>query len=366
MTLNEEQLDEIQTTGKRPFKLQNLMSGRRIGTRNGSGERKPAPRWMRLSSAVAMLCVASLAVGLIVGWVARGALLDDPFTAAPERDAQQKPAAGEDRLPMPDVRGLTEADARQVISDAGYDPASVKISNVPSVLTTGTIAAQDPAAGTKNPTAITLSLPAPALMPDLAGKPLDEASRTLSSMGAQPLVNRVYDPKTTPGSIISSEPPSGAALTATPTLIVAGAPGSIPLSSSKATGNCGTISTGSINGAPITGGISCNARSEASTTFWILGRTLNRLKAVVGFEDRADKDSRARVKMTADGKVILDEELAYGEGHNLDADVTNVLRLEIEVTASTASGTSGSAPIVLGNATLLGSAEAIAALDLNP
>ncbi|MEV7605697.1 PASTA domain-containing protein [Paenarthrobacter sp. NPDC089322] len=329
--------------------------------------RKSAPRWLRLSSAVAMLCVASLAVGLIVGWVARGALLDDPLTAAPESDAHQNPAGGVDKLPMPDVRGLTEVDARQVISDAGYDPALVKISNVPSVLTTGTIAAQDPVAGTKNPTAITLSLPAPALMPDLAGKPLDEASRTLSSLGAQPLVNRVYDPNITPGSIISSEPASGAALTATPTLIVAGAPDSIPLASFKAIGNCGTISTGSINGAPITGGISCNARSEASTTFWILGRTLNRLQAVVGIEDRADKDSRARVKMTADGKVIFDEEFTYGEGYNLDADVTNVLRLEIEVTTvGAASGTSGSAPIVLGNATLLGSAEAIAALDLNP
>lgn len=313
-----------------------------------------------------MLCAASLAAGLILGWVARGALVEDPSVNAAEGEGQQTPAEGEEKLPMPDVRGLTEADARQVIADAGYDPTSVKISNVPSVLTTGTIAAQNPVAGTTNAKDITLSLPAPALMPDLTGKSLDEASRTLSSMGAQPLVNRVYDPKTTTGSIISSVPGSGAALTATPTLVVAGAPDSLPLSTFKASGSCGTISSGSVNGTPIASGVSCTARRDASTTFWILGRTLNRLQAVVGFEDRADKTSRAKVKITADGNVILDKEISYGDGDKIDADVTNVLRLEIEVTASTATGSSSSSSIVLGNATLLGSAEAIAALDLKP
>ncbi|MGJ3191238.1 PASTA domain-containing protein [Paenarthrobacter sp. FR1] len=363
MKLNEEEIDAAQPAerkaGLRIFGRRSLGSGR------GQQPRKPAPRWLRLSSAIAMLCVASLAAGLIVGWIARGALVEDSSVTTAEGDAQQTPAENEEKLPMPDVRGLTEADARQVIADAGYDPASVKISNVPSVLMTGTIAAQNPVAGTTNPKDITLSLPAPALMPDLAGKTLDEGSRALSSMGAQPLVNRVYDPKTATGTIISSVPGSGAALTAAPTLVVAGAPDSIPLASFKASGSCGTISSGSVNGTPLTSGVSCSARREAATTFWILGRTLNRIQATVGFEDRAEKNSRAKVKITADGNVILDKELAYGDGEKLDADVTNVLRLEIEVTA-TSPGTSSSNSIVLGNATLLGSADAIAALDLKP
>ncbi|MFJ4264635.1 PASTA domain-containing protein [Paenarthrobacter nicotinovorans] len=364
MTVNEEEIDGVHPA-ERKARLR-IFRRRSHGTGRGQQSRKPSPRWLRLGSAIVMLCVASLTAGVIVGWVARGALVEDSSVTAAAGEGEHAVAENDQTLPMPDVRGLSEADARQVIADAGYDPASVKISNVPSVLTTGTIAAQNPVAGTTNPKDITLSLPAPALMPNLIGKSLDEASRTLSSMGAQPLVNRVYDPKSTTGSVVSSAPASGNALTATPTLIVAGAPDSLPLSSFKASGSCGTISSGSVNGTPITSGVSCSVRRDASTTFWILGRTLNRLQAVVGFEDRAEKASRAKVKITADGNVILDKEIAYGDGEKIDADVTNVLRLEIQVSANTPTGTSSSTSVVLGNATLLGSADAIAALDLKP
>lgn len=326
------------------------------------------PRWLRLSSAIAMLSVGSLLVGLILGWVARGALFPDPGTetSAPGQNAPAEVAAA-DMRPVPDVRGLSETDARQVLADAGYGSAVVKISQVPSVMAAGTIAAQDPVAGTLNPASIILSLPSPATMPPLAGKPVDEATRTLTALGAQASLKRIYAPEASPGTVLETSPAPGAVLNATPELTVAGAPASAALSSLKTNGSCGAVSSGSTNGTAITDGLKCSAGPEVATTFWILGRELSRLKATVGIDDTADPGARVKVVISADGRVLFERELGYGESADVDEDISGALRLDVKVSrGGPTSAKSSRESVLLGNAVLIGSTEAIAALGSVP
>ncbi|MCB5294334.1 NPCBM/NEW2 domain-containing protein [Arthrobacter sp. SO3] len=206
-------------------------------------------------------------------------------------------------------------------------------------------------------------------MPPLAGKTLEEATKALELMGTQPAVKRIYDPKSTPGAVLSTDPSPGSPLTMTPTLTVAGAPGSAPLSGLKGIGNCGPISSGSVNGTKVTNGLRCAVGHNPTTTYWILDRTVARLQGTIGIDDSSDTAATARITITADGKPLLDQDIAYGQSANLDADITGVLRLEVTVTetsTSKKSGTSGTTYVVLGNAVVLGSAAAIAALGGTP
>jgi hypothetical protein len=52
---------------------------------------------------------------------------------------------------MPDIRGLTEATARQALVDRGVNPAIVTVRKVPNVVAEGYVVAQTPAPGTVNP-----------------------------------------------------------------------------------------------------------------------------------------------------------------------------------------------------------------------
>lgn len=240
-----------------------------------------------------------------------------PWSAVPRarhRNRSPKPQCSRRRsnrphkLPVPDVRGLSEADARQVLADAGYASTVVTISQVPSVMAAGTIAAQEPVAGTLNPASIVLSLPSPATMPPLAGKPVDEAMRTLSALGAQPSLKRVYAPGASVGTVLETLPVPGVLLNASPELTVAGAPASAALSSLKAHGSCGAVSSGSVNGTAMTDGVKCSAGQEAATTYWLLGREHARLKATVGVEDTADPGARVKVDISTDGRVLFEKE----------------------------------------------------------
>lgn len=325
-----------------------------------------ARRLLSLTGAVVILCVASLCLGLVGGWMARGTLVPDGSSASPGSSQGPSAAAAANRLPMPDVRGLSEADARQVIADAGYEASIVKTSQAPSVLAKGTVASQDPVAGTKDPTSITLALSVPATTPDLVGKSLEDATTALADMGAQPAVKRVYEANAQPGNVLRSDPQPGQPLTAAPTLTVAAAGSTARLTDLKSTGDCGSTSSGTVNGTQITDGVSCTARDEPRPTYWILGRSLNRLKATVGLTDSSDQSARAHVQITADGRPLLDRDFGYGESAPLDADISGVLRLDVSVSTvggnrSTSSYNNPSA--VLANAVVLGSADAVNALN---
>lgn len=328
------------------------------------------PRWFNLAAATVMLVVAALCAGLVIGWVGRGALVPSSLIESAISPTSTLPAAQmDDSLiqPMPDVRGLLEADARQVLADAGYSPEIIKTDTTPSLLPSGTIAAQAPVQGTKNAASIVLSLPAPAVMPELAGKTVEEAGALLARMGADAKIVRVYEQTKTPGVVFGTSPAQGKPLTSAPELTVAATPATAPLTALETKGNCLTATSGSVNGAPVTTGVSCVAREQASTTYWILGRTMGRLRGIVGIDDDSDPKSKAHVTITADGKVLLSRDFTYGQSEKIDVDVSKVLRLEV-ATNDLSDSKSGlpNPSVIWAEATLYASAEAISALESTP
>jgi hypothetical protein len=265
---------------------------------------------------------------------------------------------------MPDVRGLSEAAARQVISDAGYDPGAVNIAKIPFVGRAGTVVAQDPAATTAQVGAITLSIPVEAAMPELTGKPLDEASRDLAALGSRPTIKRTFVAGAQAGAVISSDPLPGASLVEEPVLTIASGAATLPLETVKVTGSCGPKTGGTVNGAKTSTGVSCVPRSTPSSAVWIISRAAARLQATVGLDDDSDPLATARIKIVADGQIILDEALQYGRPVSLDADVSNVLRLE--ATVSRTDKNPGSAEIVWANAVLAGGSDSLSKIEVRP
>lgn len=320
------------------------------------------PRWLNFTTAIAGLTVGVLILGGALGWVLRGALFADSVVSP--LSIEQPTASGALDLRMPDVRGLSEDDARQVIVDAGFDPGIIKVAQVPSVSPAGNVVKQSPVSQTINPTSITLLLPSPAVVPDVMAKTVEDATKELVALGAEPTIKRVYQPGATQGVVVAVDPAVGSPLRTDPVLTVAGSADGLALSEVRSSGSCSTITSGTVNGAKITNGVSCNASTSPSTTFWILGRAADRLRGVVGIDDKSGTDVRARIRIVADGREVFNEVLAYGQSKNLDVELVGVLRLEVlvEKVGTTSSSGYSSSSVVLGEAVLLGSDEALAGI----
>lgn len=318
--------------------------------------------WFRIMAVMAGLSSIMLILGLVVGWTLRGTLVADERAGVSTDDSTSEAGPEQQTEPMPDVRGLSEADARQVISDAGYDPGAVAINQIPFVGRAGTVVAQDPAARSSEVGTITLSIPVEATMPDLVGKPLDEASRALSALGSRPSIKRTYVAGAATGSVISTDPAAGGVLIEEPVVTVASAAGTLPLATVKSSGSCGSKSSGTVNGTKTTTGISCSARKTQSSTSWIIARAAARLQATVGLDDASDPLAATRIRIVADGRTVFDEVVKYGQSVKVDVDVSNVLRLEVTVTRTDQS-TSDSAEVVLANAVVAGGAESLSKIE---
>lgn len=302
------------------------------------------------------LLVAVLVGGIVTGWMLRGALVADSVEP-PSPTSSSAPATV--TVSMPDLRGLTEQDAMQVIADAGMDPNQVSVQKVPYVGRAGTVVSQDPVARAADPAKVVLFVPELAKMPDLQSKTLAEAMSTLVTMGARPSVSRQYSPTIAPGSVISSTPTAGEELIAEPTLIVSGATATISLSSIRSVGDCSSTSNRTVNGIKVGNGISCSTGRIPGEEAWIIARAAGRLQGVLGIDDQAKPGTTAHIRLTADDRTIVDQDLAYGQSVNVDADVSGALRLQLTVTTNDP----GYPKVIFGNAALLGAADALATID---
>lgn len=330
--------------------------------------KKRAPRWLTLGSSIAMIGVSALLLGIVLGWLGRGNLVaaELPLQDTLQVQTTEEPTTVQAQ-PMPDIRGLSETDARQVIADAGYSPEIITVKSTPSLLPAGTIAAQSPVQGTSNATEIVLSTPAPAIMPELAGNTVDQATEQLARMGASPKILRVYDAKATPGTVLSSDPAKGAPLPAEPTLNVAAIPATVAFSALPATGSCGPATNGSVNGLIFSSGIVCSASDTESTSYWILGRKLARLHGTIGIEDNSDPRSKVTVKIAADGKNVFVADIAYGQSQEVDLDISNILRLDQTIALQDPDKDLQEKPkVVWADATVYGSTQAITSMGLTP
>ncbi len=203
--------------------------------------------------------VAAVAVPNVVGQqedAARAALVEAGFTVRTEYEENpdfedgevsgQDPAAGtelesggevtltvssgEQRVELPDVTGLTEADARAVLGDAGFRDIRPEPVFDPEV-EAGEVVSQNPAPGEEAPLSATITLQISQgaeerPVPELAGRTAAEAEGILAQQGfevAQALENSTSIPQ---GTVIRTNPGAGTVLEVgeTVTLVVSAGP----------------------------------------------------------------------------------------------------------------------------------------------
>jgi serine/threonine-protein kinase len=139
-------------------------------------------------------------------------------------------SSGEQRVEIPDVVGLSEADARSQLGDAGFRDIRPELVFDPEV-EAGEVIAQNPEAGEEAPLSATITLQISQgaeerPVPDLAGRTAGEAEGILAQQGfevAQALENSGSIPQ---GTVIRTNPAAGTVLEVgeTVTLVVSAGP----------------------------------------------------------------------------------------------------------------------------------------------
>lgn len=325
--------------------------------------RSRRPRWWAVL-AVILLAVGTLGGGFLLGWTAQGRYLAGTPSVEPTVIEVAMPRyAGSADVLMPDLRGLDEQAAREVLGDVGIDPALVETSERPAAGTPGVVVEQTPAFGTQDPETVRLVLSAPAAVPEVVGRPLSQVQDELSLLGAQVEVVARYVAGTAAGTVVASVPASGQALSDFVTVEVAEAPSSVYLATlDSVEGGC-SRGAAQVNGVAYASSVTCSGDSEGRSSSWLIDRVADRLQATVGVPDEDDPSTTLRVDVFADGVPVGGVDAGYGAPSTLDVPVTGALRLTITVRLT--SGDDGSwtrGDVALGDARLVGGAETMAAL----
>ena len=153
---------------------------------------RPATRrLLSASAALILLVVGVLVIGIGIGWIAH-ARIGSSSNAAPVTGDIVVPslppaqaAQTSDNL-VPDLRGLTQPEAQQVLADAGLPIDGIKVVQQPYVGESDVVIAQEPIGGAAYDGSITIVLPVPATMPDLAGKSETDARQALPTSARSP------------------------------------------------------------------------------------------------------------------------------------------------------------------------------------
>lgn len=317
-----------------------------------SANQSPTRKVLRAVGPFGLVAVGCAALGL-VGGLLIGTLMpgNSQPTLVQVTVLPQTGAAGQTEIVMPDVRGLTEPQARQALADHGIPNSAVTINRRPHLANEGIVVAQDPIAGTAGPTKVILSLPEKALMPKLAGVVEARARTTLQEQGAEVSIVREYEGSAEVGTVLRSSPTEGEPVTEEVTLVIAAPPASVALGEIESSGSCSRGSA-AINGTEFATATTCSAYSGGSEAVWLLNRRVAQLTATVGVEDHSDPKATVRLTVTGDGKRLYRREFTYGTDQPLNIKLKGVLRLVIAITRTDPG--SGSSTFALGDAALLG------------
>lgn len=312
----------------------------REGTEPAAGARRRS-RWPWFVAAGLLLIAAgAFAGGAVVGWRVHDRAVAAGEQPTPVVVTVTAEPAGPSEVAMPDVRGLSEQTARQVIADAGVPASAIKVSTRQWAGDEGLVVEQTPVFGTENPTAVDLVLSERAVVPEAVGRPADDVADQVSQLGAQVTLSEVHKAGATPGTVLAVEPAAGEPLPGVIALTVAGAPSSVFLSAVEPLeGRC---SAGEVrlNGPTYTNGMTCSVR-DTGEFVWLLSRGVDSVKGAVGIPDTEDPAMSAKVEVIVDGKTVVTGAAAYGQAPvALDLNTAGALRLVVRVTNTSATASS--------------------------
>ena len=291
--------------------------------------RRSGVRWLVVGAG--LLALALFAGGFTAGWrvhdvAASGQVLPEPSVVT----VTALPASQAEAL-MPDVRGLGEATARQVLADAGVTTTPT-VTEKPWAGVAGVVVEQSPVFGTSAPDSVTLTVSAPALVPATEGRTATDVANEVSSLGAQVTVARRYQPGAAPGSVLAIDPTPGAALPPEVTITEAQAAESRYLTEVKPLeGGC-SVREVKISGPSYPHGLVCEERRSGEHV-WLLSRDVDAVTGLFGIPDTADPATTATVEILIDGQPVQTANLTYGaDAIPIDLTTTGALRLAVRIT----------------------------------
>lgn len=317
-------------------------------------------RWLVIAGSFAL--TAAVAGGSVLGWsLASGYQSGQVGESAKVIEVPVPRYAADQQVPMPDVRGLDEDAAREVLSDQGIPADTVEVSTREAAGNPGVVIEQTPSFGTINPVSVALVVSVEAKVPDVKGKTGTEITEQLSQLGAQVAVQLRYVAGATPGAVLEISPVVGSPLPDAVALVVAEPSSSVYLADlSAVNGGCSTGEY-SVNGASYANSLSCTGSPPTATSktefAWVTSRAVDSVTGTVGISDSADPASRIQLEMFADGVAVASVTAGYGSPAPLTATTTGALRISITVTDLTAGTGYSSAAAILGDVRLVGGVE---------
>ncbi len=239
-------------------------------------------------------------------------------------------------LKMPSIVGLSEADARTKLTDAGIQNATFPLT--PQAGTPGLVLGQVPSPGSTDVSTVTVEISQPVAMPDFTGQPAADTQATLAAVGAIVAIEETFDPSLAPGVVISQIPASapGIVVPAEVTLQVSSAGTELFLDEvSSPTADC------SMGGAKVNTYQSGHAMYCGFSRYTDPGRLyanefdLNRsasvLRFIGGLDDSSPTSGRVRLVVYGDGIKLWERDYGLGESTEENIPITGVLRLRLEM-----------------------------------
>ena len=315
-------------------------------------------RWLAVAG-TGCVGLALFASGLVTGWhladraAAARLLPEPPVVTVPAPDGA---SAGV----MPDVRGLDEASAWQVIVDAGISPGVIVTATKPWAGQAGLVIEQTPVFGTAAPAQVSLTVSAGAKVPAPDGRAGAEVAAEIAALGAQVVVVHRYQPGAAAGTVLAIEPAPGEPLPAQVTITQADSPLSLYLRDvAPLQGDC-TAAAVEIGGAAYDHSLVCPAPGGGDAV-WLLSQLVDSVTGEAGVPDSAVPAGKARVQIIVDDDIVFDQVVEYGKpAVPFDVPVTGANRLTVKIVNLAGAGVAAQAG--LGDVRLAGGAEAIKAL----
>lgn len=317
-------------------------------------------RWARGSGLVAVV------VGLLVaGWFMHE-LIDagnQGVSITVDRPVQvvQEGIVGPDA--MPNVLGLDEPTARQVLVDAEIDLGRVSTDEVAYAGEPGLVVDQSPGPGEEigESGTLTLALSTEGSMPDVTGLSEEAAREELRDLGTQVTVRPTYEPGTDEGTVIETDPAAGETLEQRVTLLAAEAESSVFVSELKSVDSDCRRGRGLIAGVEYEHSLLCPPKPSGAGrgASYLLTDGLQSFQADIGLDDAGSAVEPARFRVLVDGKVRFEAVVGFGRSRSVDVPVAGAHQVRVEAVGSVASGGDDPSQPVFGDARLVGARDAV-------
>ncbi len=253
---------------------------------------------------------------------------------------------------MPDLIGLTEAEARAELSDLGLEEPSV--TGQESFERAGTVLEQVPSSGRVVTGTISLvvaeSIPP---LPDFVGSPIAEVRSWAGPRGVEVREETRLTTDEAAGMVLDQVPAPGAQASQELIVTIAEAPTIVELVDlGTVNSRCHEVADISMSGEPFPNSTTFGATCFGDSFFaeYNLSRDWSTLRMTLGLDDELSSDAAVQVDFKLDGQSIRSETVVFGETTDIELDVTDGLRLQVVGTKLSGD----KSRLGLGNAELLG------------